>query len=78
MHTDFIKSPAVTTRVENTGVRRFTHWPDKRVNHALVNLEKMVAAFKRCGLEDDSYSQISELSDDVCEAASEILTAFSG
>ena len=77
MHTDFIKSPAVATRVENIGVRRFTHWPNNRVNHALVNLEKMVAAFKRCGLEDDSYSQISELSDDVCEASSEILTAFS-
>ena len=67
----------MTTRVQNTGVRRFTHWPDKRVIHALANLEKMVKAFNRCGSEDDSYSQISKLSDDVCEASTEILTAFS-
>ena len=37
----------------------------------------MVKAFKRCGLEDDSYSQISDLSDDVCDASTEILAAFS-
>ena len=77
MHTDFIKGPEVSTSVIKAGVRRFSHWPNKRVNHALTNLEKMVTAFNRCGLEDDSYSQISELSDDVCEASSEILTAFS-
>ena len=39
MHTDFIKDPEVTTRVEKTGFRRFTHWPDKRLNHALTNLK---------------------------------------
>lgn len=77
MHTDFIKGPKVSTRVEKTGVRRFTHWPDKRLNHALTNLTKMVTAFKRCRLEDNSYSQISELSDDVCDASTEILFAFS-
>ena len=77
MHTEFIKGPEVSTRVEKTGVRRFTHWPNKRLNHALTNLKKMITAFKRCGLEDDSYSQISELSDDVCDASTEILFAFS-
>ena len=47
------------------------------VNHAMENLVKMKKAFERCGSEDDSYSQISTLSSDVCQAMEEILSAFS-
>ena len=44
---------------------------------AYTNFVKLKKAFNRCGSEDDSYSQISELSDDVCDASIEILSAFS-
>ena len=37
----------------------------------------MRRAFHRCGSEDDSYSPISTLSSDVCQASGEILSAFS-
>ena len=37
----------------------------------------MTKAFERCGSEIDSYSQISKLSIDVCEASDEIFAAFS-
>ena len=77
MHSDFINSEAVVTKVKNTGARRFDHWPTKRVRHALQNLKKMKKAFQRCGSEDDSYSPISTLSSDVCQASDEILSAFS-
>ena len=77
MHSDFINSKAVATKVENTGIRRVTHWPTKRVNHAMEHLVKMKKAFQRCGSEDDSYSQILTLSSDVCQASEEILSAFS-
>ena len=76
MHSEFINSQAVATKVENTGFRRFTHWPTNRVDHALKNLDKFKKAFDRCGSEDNSYSQISELSNDVCDASIEILSAF--
>ena len=50
MHADFVNSQAVATKVEDTGLRRFTHWPTNRVDHALKNLEKFKKAFQRCGL----------------------------
>ena len=37
----------------------------------------MTKAFERCGSEVDSYTQISKLSTDVCEASDEIFAAFS-
>lgn len=77
MHSDFIKSEAVASKVKNTGIRRFTHWPTNRVKHAFKSLGKMEQAFHRCGSVDDSYSQISTLSTDVCQASNEILAAFS-
>ena len=77
MHDDFIKSEAVANKVKDTGIRRFSHWPTKRVEHAFKSLEKMQQAFRRCGSVDDSYSQISTLSTDVCQASNEILAAFS-
>ena len=77
MHAEFVNSQSVADQVENTGIRRFTHWPPKRITLALKNFDRMKQAFERCGLEDDSYSQISELSDDVCIASTEILSAFS-
>ena len=48
MHSDFINSDAVATKVKNTGIRRVTHWPNKRVAHALNLLAKMKNAFERC------------------------------
>ena len=77
MHSIFMNSEAVSVRVKNTGIRRMTHWPTKRVTHALLNLGKLRRAFTRCGSEADSYSQISKLSIDVCGASDEILAAFS-
>lgn len=73
-----MKSDAVSVKVKHTGIRRLTHWPTKRVTHAMTNLEKLKKAFSRCGSEVDSYSQISKLSNDVCEASDAILAAFSG
>ena len=77
MHSDFIKSEAVASKVKNTGIRRFTHWPTNRVKHAFKSLGKMEQAFLRCGSVNYSYSQISTLSTDVCQASNEILAAFS-
>ena len=77
MHSIFMNSEAVSVRVKNTGIRRLTHWPTKRVTHALMNLGKLRRAFARCGSEAHSYSQISKLSIDVCAASDQILAAFS-
>ena len=77
MHDDFIKSESVANKVKDTGIRRFSHWPTKRVEHAFKSLGKMQQAFRRCGSVDDSYSQISTLSTDVCQGSNEILAALS-
>ena len=77
MHSDFINSEAVAVQVEKIGFRRLTHWPSKRVTHSLENSKKLSNAFTRCGSENNSYLGISTLSEDICEASDEILSAFS-
>jgi len=78
MQTDFLESPAVANTLQlHWRKRKLSVWVPTRIERATRNMFKMKKALMRCGSGNPAYSPISELSDDVCEASTEIYSAFS-